>query len=195
MAGAGSVVLRPPVEVMRPHRADQVPSAADLPGGVQYSPKLDGFRCVAFVLEDGQVVLQSRAGRHLEDDFPQVASALARQLPVGVVLDGELCAWDRGRLAFEALLRSRRGRDAAGIPVTFAAFDVLAVPGRDLRALPLRERWAQLEVLLRGVVPPVERVLATTDRAVAMEWWTSLSAVGVEGLVCRGLATPYRVRR
>jgi len=59
-----------------------------------------------------------------------------------------------------------------------SAFDLLAVPDRDLRALPLRDRWARLGDVLAGVEPPVQQVLATTDRDTALRWYRDLVPAG-----------------
>ncbi|MGI5246058.1 hypothetical protein [Dactylosporangium sp. CA-139066] len=71
--------MRPPVEPMR-----AVP-ATELPAGLVYEPKWDGWRCLAFVQSD-RVVLQSRHGRNLSPYFPDVIRLL-RGLPAGVVTE------------------------------------------------------------------------------------------------------------
>ncbi|MFF3762699.1 DNA ligase [Streptomyces sp. NPDC001922] len=187
-----AVVLRPPVEVMRPRNADEIPRQGSTAGGFQYSLKLDGFRALAFVLEDGRVFLQSRSRRDLSPEFPEIAAFLGEHLPPGTVLDGELCAYREGRLSFTDLLRSRRDREQAGIPVSYIAFDLLAAPGRDVRALPLSERWDLLGTALADVGPPVQRVLATLDEETARLWFRDLRDAGVEGIVAKALNSTYR---
>lgn len=177
---------------MRPRPADEIPPRDSMPGGCQYSLKLDGFRALAFVLDGGRVFLQSRSRRDLSGEFPEIAAHLGAHLPAGTVLDGELCAYREGRLSFTDLLRSHRDRERAGVPVSYIAFDILAVPGRDVRALPLRERWELLGAALSGVGPPLQRVLATTDEATAHDWFRDMRAVGVEGIVAKALNAPYR---
>ncbi|MEU9704215.1 DNA ligase [Streptomyces sp. NPDC047981] len=185
-------VLRPPVDVMRPRPADEIPAQGSIPGGFQYSLKLDGFRALAFVLEDRRVVLQSRSHRDLAPEFPEIAAHLGAGLPAGLVLDGELCAYRDGRLSFTDLLRSAADRRRSGVPVSYIAFDVLAVPGRDVRPLPLAERWRLLGTALEEIGPPVQRVLATPDEETARDWFRDLRAVGVEGIVAKALRSPYR---
>lgn len=192
---ASAVTLRPPADVMRPRPAGEIPAQESMRGGVQYSVKLDGFRALAFVLEGGDVVLQSRSGRELTGDFPEIAAYLRERLPPGIVLDGELCAYRDGRLSFTDLLRSRADRRRSGIPVSYIAFDILAVPGRDVRVLPLRERWELLGAALRDAGPPLQRVLATTDEETARIWFRDMTAVGVEGVVAKALGSPYRAGR
>lgn len=185
-------VLRPPVDVMRPRPADEIPAQGSTPGGFQYSLKLDGFRALAFVLEERRVVLQSRSHRDLAPEFPEIAAHLGDRLPTGLVLDGELCAYRDGRLSFTDLLRSPGDRRRAGVPVSYIAFDVLAVPGRDVRPLPLAERWRLLGTALEEIGPPVQRVLATVDEETARDWFRDLREVGVEGVVAKALRSSYR---
>ncbi|MFF7811679.1 DNA ligase [Streptomyces sp. NPDC007945] len=188
----GGVVLVPPVDVMRPRSADAIPPQAPAPRELQYSLKLDGFRALAFVLEGGRVVLQSRSRRDLSPEFPDIAAALAGQLPPGLVLDGELCAYREGRISFTDLLRSHADRVRGRVPVSYIAFDLLAVPGRDVRALPLRDRWELLGTALSEADPPLQRVLATEDEETAHGWFRDLREAGVEGIVAKRLDSAYR---
>lgn len=188
------VVLEPPVEVMRPAAVPAVPPSDGLGGsGVQYELKLDGFRCVAFARGERPPYLQSRSGRDLAAEFPPIAAAVAR-LPAGLVLDAELVAWRDGRFAFEELLRTRQDRASDGVTLGLVAFDLLALPGRDVRRLPLTERRRLLLAALADVPPPVQPVLATTDRAEALTWMEQLAGTGVEGLVCKAAGSAYRAR-
>ncbi|MFF6899484.1 ATP-dependent DNA ligase [Streptomyces hydrogenans] len=185
-------MLVPPVEVMRPRSADGVPAQAPPPRELQYSLELDGFRALAFALEGGRVVLQSRSRRDLSPEFPDIAAAPARLLPPGAVLDGELCAYREGRLSFTDLLRSHADRVQAGVPVSYIVFDLLAVPGRDVRALPLRDRRELLGTALGEAGPPLQRVPATQDEETARAWFRDLREAGVEGIVAKSLGSTYR---
>ncbi|MEV6421668.1 RNA ligase family protein [Streptomyces sp. NPDC051662] len=193
-------VLRPPVEVMRPAAVRELPGEDDLRARpVQYSLKMDGFRAVAFAL-GGRTVLQSRSHRNLAPDFPSLAADLTRVLTPGLVLDGEICAWSHGRLAFTELLSTEARRRAAGTTLVYVAFDCLAVPlpaggARDIRNLPFAERWRYLLDQLQDTAPYVQQVITTEDRAEALHMATSLTSVGVEGIVAKRLDSPYRPDR
>ncbi|WP_371484694.1 DNA ligase [Kitasatospora sp. NBC_00315] len=180
---------------MRPAAVPELPPEDGLGGaGVVYELKLDGFRCVAFARGGRAPYLQSRSGRDLGADFPSIAAAVGR-LPDGLVLDAELVAWRDGRFAFEELLRTPAAREADQVVLGLIAFDVLALPGgRDVRRLPLAERRRLLAQVLDGVPPPVQAVLATTDRAEALAWVGRLAGTGVEGIVCKSVASAYRAR-
>lgn len=150
------------IQVVRPNAVPEVPAGT----GWQHSIKLDGHRAVAVRTAEGYL-LQSRSGRVTTSEFPEFAAALS-VLAVEVVLDGEFCAVHTdGRMDFTALARTPAWRRAHGIGVVFTAFDVLAAgdPSRDVRPLPLFERWDLLAELLGD--GPVRPVMATSDRETA----------------------------
>ncbi|WP_331751062.1 DNA ligase (plasmid) [Streptomyces globisporus] len=191
--------LRPPVEVMRPTAVRELPAADDPDADpLQYSLKMDGFRAVAFAL-GGRTVLQSRSSRDLAPDFPSLAANLTRVLNPGAVLDGEICAWSHGRLQFTELLSTEARRRAAGTALIYVAFDCLAIPspegGRDIRALPLAERWQHLLDQLRDTSPYAQQVMTTENREEALLIADSLTSVGIEGIVAKRLDSPYRPDR
>ncbi|NEB75283.1 ATP-dependent DNA ligase, partial [Streptomyces sp. SID14478] len=75
---------------------------------------------------------------------------------------------------------------------SYAAFDLLAEGGKDLRALPYTERRARLVALLTPLGPPLQPVPSTTDRETALTWYETLPATGIEGLVAKRLDSHYR---
>lgn len=184
------LAVLPPVEVIRP-QPGPVPGTGSSAGLWQFSVKLDGWRCCAFAVGDGEIRLQARSGSDITSAFPEAVQAL-RGLPVGAALDGELCAWKEGKFAFEQLARSPAGRRRAGVQVTFVAFDALAASGRDLRPETLASRWAVLTNLVERAGPPLEVVLATSEREEALGWMPTLAPLGVEGLVARRWDSRYR---
>lgn len=163
---------------------------ATMPGGIQYQVKLDGWRVLAFVPRAG-VVLQSRSGRIVTERFPEITPALARLAP-DTVLDGEIVAWREGAFDFQALSRSPAQRRRSNTAISYIAFDVLCDRGSDVRAEPLARRWPRLTAILGGAPTEVQAVMATEDRAEADTWMTTLAPIGMEGVVCKALASPYR---
>ena len=113
--------------------------------------KYDGIRGQLHKQGD-RVVLYSRDLNNVTAAFPEVLSAAAA-VPHDLLLDGELLAFKDGvvRPFFE--LQHRLGRKLvsaqllAEVPVTFVAFDLLYVDGRNLLLQPLRERRRELEAL------------------------------------------------
>ncbi|WP_019889444.1 hypothetical protein [Streptomyces purpureus] len=184
--------LRPPVRVALAESVGALPRGA----GLAYEPKFDGHRMVIF-RDAGDVVLQARSGRIITAAFPDLADA-ARQLPAGTVLDGEVVVWTGGRTDFAAV----QGRAAATpvrartlavrLPASYAAFDLLAEDGRDLRPVRYERRRERLVAVLGALGPPLQPVPMTTDPQLAAVWYETLPEIGVEGLVIKRLDQPYK---
>jgi ATP-dependent DNA ligase len=191
----------------------QVPAVIDLPAPLAlarlvdtitpvgpaepvWEPKWDGYRAL---VAGGRIF--SRRGTNLAPYFPDLVPVLTARLPRDLVLDGELVAWDptAGRLDFAGLqARMVSGRRihtvAAGRPAQFVAFDVLAAGGQDLRGTALRERRRALEQALIGISSPIVVCQQTADEAVARDWFETLTAAGIEGLVIKDGAAAYPTR-
>lgn len=188
--------LLPPLDVAlaRPVHTTPLPDA--LPGGALYEPKWDGFRLVV-VRNDLTVSLWSRQGKDLTAAFPDLANAAAQQVPAGFVVDGEAVVWSEDRLDFEALQQRLTGGPSVVAalvqerPASFAAFDLLAASGRDVRPLVLERRRELLEALAADWLPPLQLSPATRDPYKARDWYERWPSAGIEGLVVKGLAEPY----
>jgi ATP-dependent DNA ligase len=174
----------------------KLPAPGALAGGTVYEPKWDGFRLV--IAHDGdRMQLWSRQKKDLTSAFPDVASVAWEMLPAGLVTDGEVVRWNENRLDFDALQRRLTAtprsidRLVDTEPVSYVAFDLLAVAGRDLRGHPYRVRRALLEELCRGWQPPFTLCPSTTDIALARQWFSEYPVAGVEGIVAKGADQPY----
>jgi DNA ligase-1 len=166
--------------------------------------KWDGIR--AQLMRRGlDTWLWSRGEERLDGRFPEIEAAATAELPDGVVLDGEILAWDaaeRMPRPFTALQR-RIGKLKPGpklladIRVCFMAYDVLEAEGRDLRSVPLRERRALLASLL-----PDDHTTLKLSLPLVASTWQALSRereksreYRTEGLMLKHVDSPYRVGR
>jgi ATP-dependent DNA ligase len=178
--------LPPPIEPMLAKLSDEIPSGEDL----LFEPKWDGFRAIVFRGDD-DLYIQSRDLRPLDRYFPELHDVCLERLPPGCVVDGEIVIATRHGLDFDALqLRlhpaaSRVAKLAKETPAGFVAFDLLAVDGRDLREMPLRDRRAALEGLLSGVSPPIYLTPITRDRALAVDWLGRFEGAGLDGVIAK----------
>lgn len=188
--------IQPPYPPMEAKPVPEIPRGA----GWAYEPKWDGFRCVAF-RHAGQVVLQSKAGQSLTRYFPEVVEMLARLRPARFVLDGEIVVARDGVLSFDDLLQrihpaaSRVQKLARATPATLLVFDLLVdADGRSLVERPLTERRAALEAFVGalGAVDGLALSPVTADRAVADRWMQELGAAGLDGVMAKKTAAPYR---
>ncbi|MEV7542425.1 ATP-dependent DNA ligase [Streptomyces sp. NPDC089915] len=183
--------MSPPVRVALAASVGTLPRGP----GLAYEPKFDGHRMVVLRTAGG-VALQARSGRTVTAAFPDLVAA-ARALPAGTVLDGEVVVWHEGRTEFALVQRraaatpARAAALARTLPASYAAFDVLELAGLDVRARPYEHRRALLVDLLAPLGPPLQPVPMTTDPELALTWYETLPASGIEGLVVKRLDQPY----
>ena len=186
----------PPVAPMLSKAASAIPSG----DGWLYDPKWDGFRSIVF--RDGdEVVLGSRNEKPLTRYFPEVVEALKQALPQRCVVDGEIVLPVADVLEFDVLSQRIHPADsrvrmlASTTPAQFVAFDLLALGDDDLRARPLQERRALLESALAGGTERsggrVHVTPATTDPAVAADWFMRFEGAGLDGIVAKRLDGRY----
>ena len=173
--------------------------AEDLPAGGEFlfEPKWDGFRAIVFRGGPDEAFIQSRDLRPLDRYFPELHEELARQLPDGCVVDGEIViAADKG-LDFDALqLRlhpaaSRVAKLAKETPASFVGFDLLAVDGRDIRHEPQARRRERLEDVLARVKAFIHLTPVTRDRAIAAEWLSRFEGAGLDGVIAKPVDLAY----
>jgi len=186
--------FQPPLEPMLAKLARSIPDG----DGWLFEPKWDGFRCIVF--RDGdRIELISRKLRPLGRYFPELLDPLRDALPVRCVVDGEIVVADAAGhgLDFDALLQrihpaeSRVNRLAAETPAAFVAFDLLAIDDASLLDEPLADRRAALVDAIAGN-DVVHLTPATTDRAVADDWFHRFEGAGLDGIVAKPLAGNYQ---
>ena len=182
-------------------------------GDWQVEWKYDGIRG-QIVKRAGQAWVWSRGEELVTERFPELV-ALAQSLPDGTVLDGEIIVWADssggggdggsrvagGAPAAFSVLQQRIGRKTLGkkilqdAPVTFMAYDLLEIAGRDIRAQPQHARRQQLEQVLGGTpfkLSPVERLGSWAEFAALR---SESRARGVEGFMLKALSSAYGTGR
>ena len=191
-----SLPVQPPVAPMLAKAVPEIPAPGN-GGGLLYEPKWDGFRAIVF--RDGdEVILGSRNERPLTRYFPEVVDAVKAQLPERCVVDGEIVIVTGSGLDFEALLQRIHPADsrvrllAKNTPASFVAFDLLALGDENLMELPFATRRERLLDALGKVAPPVYVTPATDDLATAKEWFQVFEGAGLDGVVAKPTALPYR---
>jgi ATP-dependent DNA ligase len=118
------------------------------PGGSWiYEIKFDGYR--ALVLRGGsETRIFSGNQKDLGGKFPEVKDSIAALDLQDAVIDGEIVALDeKNRSPFQLLQGFDKGQERP--PIVFYAFDLLQLNGKELRLLPIEERKAKLEELLK----------------------------------------------
>lgn len=191
--------IQPPIEPMLAKLARKIPTA---PGGEAawlFEPKWDGFRCIVF--RDGdRIELFSRNKRPLARYFPELIEPLLAATPRRCVIDGEIVVPDHRDhgLDFDALLQrihpaeSRINRLAAETPSEFVAFDVLAIGDTSLIAEPMLERRSRL-VQTITINSTVRLTPASTDVAMAEEWFGRFEGAGLDGVIAKPVDGTYEL--
>jgi ATP-dependent DNA ligase len=176
----------PPLEPMLAEKVAALPEG----DGWIFEPKWDGFRVLVF--RDGDALyLQSRDEKPLLRYFPELAAPLLAALPPRCVVDGEIVIATPSGLDFETLQNrlhpaaSRIKLLAAETPSSIVLWDLLCEGDEDLRARPFSERRARLEALVVGVAPPVHLTPATSDRALAADWFARFEGAGFDGVMAK----------
>jgi ATP-dependent DNA ligase len=130
-------------------------AVSKLPEGEQwaYEVKLDGDRAVA-VKADSDVTLYSRQKKVLNQQFPEIVAAL-RELPPGMVVDGEIVVLDdAGRPSF-SLPQNIRSDPAKAC---YYVFDLLCWRNRDTTGLRFLERRALVNAIAGDLRDPRIRI-------------------------------------
>jgi len=148
-----------------------------------WEPKLDGYRALAFIDGTG-VKLRSRRGLELGEDFPRLVTELGNQDVNGMVLDGEIVAFDAsGKPSFGAM----RNRGSATERAVFYCFDLLYFAGADLRKAIYADRRRYLSQCLLPS-PLVQLVHAEEDGQALHK---AAMANGFEGVIGKRKSSTY----
>ena len=184
--------VMPPVAPMLAKSVPDIPS-----GALSFEPKWDGFRSIIF--RDGdEVEIGSRNGKPMTRYFPEVVEAVKANFPQRCVLDGEIVVVIGKRLEFEVLQQrihpavSRVRKLATETPARFIAFDLLARDDEDYTSRPFAERRRLLEETLAHAASPIHLTPATTDHALAEQWFDQFEGAGLDGVVAKPLGGSYQ---
>jgi bifunctional non-homologous end joining protein LigD len=154
--------------------------------GWWFEVKWDGYRAIVG-REGARIKARSRRGLDLIEPFPELARL---PLPDGVVLDGEITAFDEAGLPSFSLLQRRTGfggqaTDAA-VGVNLVVFDVLHAD-ETLIDLPYETRRERLEAL--DLQPPIVVPESTPVEGRALH--EAVRGKGIEGIVGKRLGSRY----
>ena len=185
--------IHPPYPPMEAKRVDKVPAGDSW----QFEPKWDGFRAIVF--RDGDdIFIQSKAGQPLARYFPEVVEAVRSLKAKQFVLDGEIVVPVAGRLSFDDLLlrvhpaESRIRKLAAETPAHYYVFDILALSRKDFTKLAIEDRRQRLESFFEKAGHELLHLSpATTDRRIALDWFSKFGALGLDGVMAKRLGEPY----
>jgi bifunctional non-homologous end joining protein LigD len=161
----------------------------EAPRGAQWihELKLDGYRIGLFKTAR-DIALISRRGIDYSADFAKIVAAARKLAAKTAIIDGEVVVLDaRGVSSFQALQQ----RGSARHDATYFAFDLLAIDGLDLTALPLEERKSRLRKLVgdkAGVIRYTQHVEGSGEA-----FFQGACAAGAEGIISKRRDGRYRI--
>jgi bifunctional non-homologous end joining protein LigD len=162
--------------------------------GYWMEPKLDGWRIIANVYENG-VHFYSRSGNAYDGKLPKVEAELLANFPPGTWLDGEAVAIrvENGKIINDwgvaQSVLSKLGGHAAADKITYMVFDLIAHRGIDARPLELVDRRVLLERIFEG--EDFEAVQLAPIREAQPETHDAFVAAGYEGTIVKQANRPY----
>jgi bifunctional non-homologous end joining protein LigD len=171
-----------PFEPCIPTRGTKVPTGPDWIHEIKH----DGYRLI--VQRDGaRVRLFTRNGHDWTDRYPRIVEAALRNRSSHFVIDGEAVLLGVDGISDFNGLHSRRHNDE----VQLYAFDILALGGEDLRAMPLHIRKNNLARLLAR--RPDGIIISHYEQGeIGPDLFRQACKFGLEGLVSKHKDRPYR---
>lgn len=192
--GAKRAALPRGIEPMLATLADEPPA------GDQwiYELKWDGVRALCYV-DKGKLRMDSRNGKRIEKQYPELANLPSLVEAPTAILDGEVVVLDsEGRARFE-LIQPRISTAPSKIaslletnPAQIVVFDLLYLDGHDLRGVPLETR----KELLERSVKWNDRVrLSQHFDAEPASMVEAVRKMGMEGVLAKDRHSVYEERR
>lgn len=159
-----------------------------------YELKLDGERAIAYLDPKGGTELRNKRNKRMLPLFPELDS-IHKQVKKRCILDGEYIVMVDGKPKFsEVQRRSLMSNSfkiklaAESLPISFVAFDILYLDGKDMTGLPLMERKALLQKTVReSERVAVSRYLETGGTAL----YRLAEQQGLEGVVAKLRESKY----
>jgi len=171
---------------LAPMQAELADAVFNRPGWM-WEPKLDGYRALAFIDEDG-VKLRSRRGLDLAGDFPRLSAELGKQAVSRMILDGEIVAFDEGGRPSFGAMQNRGGKAERAV---FYCFDLLSFAGVDLRGAPYSDRRRYLSQCL--LPSPLVQLVHADEDGIALH--QAALASGFEGVLGKRKDSKYEAGR
>ncbi|HBF37799.1 MAG TPA: ATP-dependent DNA ligase [Firmicutes bacterium] len=158
-----------------------------------YEIKWDGYRCLAFL--DSHTRLQSRNQKDLTATFPELQNLHSKVKKPGCLVDGEIIALRDHKPSFLELQKRAQLKNPKmiairmnQIPVVYVAFDLIYYDYQPIYNKPLHERRS---FLYENFEPADEMILTSYIETNGMDYFKSISELGLEGVVAKKKESVY----
>jgi DNA ligase-1 len=200
---AAETAISRPYPFFLAHPLEGEPTDLGLIDDWQPEWKWDGIRA-QMIRRKGQTFIWTRGEELVTERYPELAS-IGAYLPDGTVIDGEILPWKGSDVLPFSQLQRRIGLKTVGkkilaeVPVVLMAFDLLELAGMDIRSLPLLERRGKLNDVIGGLgwdgTIMGSPILSASSWEELAATRANSRAAGVEGMMLKRKASPYRVGR
>ncbi|SMG17163.1 DNA ligase-1 [Marivirga sericea] len=164
--------------------------------------KWDGIRG-QIIKRNDEVFIWSRGEELVTEKFPELEE-MAKILPNGTALDGEIIAYENGAPLSFGILQTRIGRKnitknlLKKAPVVFICYDLIELNAQDIRKEPLEKRVQKLERL----ISETSHSVLIDSKKIEFSSWDELIAIRkksrsykTEGLMLKKKESPYEAGR
>ena len=163
-----------------------------------YEVKFDGTRTIAYIdCDKKKVKFLNRRLNYFEFRYPELHSIWKNCDCEKIILDGEICVFEKGKPNFYKLAEREHVDQKVRIeilsremPATFIVFDILHLNGRDLIDLPLIERK---EILKEKVSEGNNLLLSVFVRERGIKLFEEVKKQGLEGIMAKKINSIYEI--
>jgi DNA ligase D-like protein (predicted ligase) len=161
-----------------------------------FERKLDGERCIVHK-SDKKVKLYSRNKKLINQSYPEIVDAIAKQNKKNFILDGEIVAFDKGITSFSKLqkrihLKDPKKARQTKIKVYYYVFDVMYFDNYDTTDLPLRTR----KKILKNIISFEDEIRYTIhNNSQGKKLLKQACKKGWEGLIAKKANSKYVSKR
>ena len=158
--------------------------------------KLDGIRCVAFC-QKNDTLLQNRNLKNITNTYPELIN-IFKQCKKKCILDGEIIyADEKGFPNFQVLQKrnllsgkTKIEKQSQKYPVSFVAFDILAIGNKNITNLTLMERK---EILFNNITENEFISVARFVKKNGIEFFLKTKELSLEGVVAKNKNSVYLI--
>ncbi|OPH53141.1 DNA ligase [Paenibacillus ferrarius] len=180
-----------PITPFEPISTDELPSGGEWTGQIKW----DGVRMLLYF--DGQMTkLINRRRNERTLQYPELTQPQLFCSADSIILDGEIIALSDGKPSFYEIMRRDSARKSSTIAqasqqvaITYMIFDILYLNDKWLTDLPLKERQAALQ----DVIKPSPHVQLVTNHTDIEGLYKVVLAHELEGIVIKDLNSNYLI--
>jgi bifunctional non-homologous end joining protein LigD len=158
--------------------------------------KWDGIRGLSYI-DNGKIKVFSKRGNEITDIYPELETLKKIFKGTQIILDGELVVFDETQKpSFEKILIRNSVKNVKKInrytnkyPISYILFDLVSLNNKDLREVPLIERYR----MLKDSISNIDNIYVTDNFTDGEELFELMKKKNFEGIVSKKSKSPYSI--